>query len=360
MKQDASLQGWLAGSMRAGFGRNDLQPPADDRCPAVADAVAWFVYARASGSSLEVRMGRFRAAVVDARLPPTSIVDMRVGHGSRLVFQVPARWLAVADARFQGQPKSFLETMSMLRKLATLSMGLSLTATSALAATVTPEQVKALPLGTAFSGLPSGQFESGKPIPQNNGNEVRLIRTADGFIYFHADGGRGASEAQKVVCNNISKAGGKGNATINCDFAGGKQIRFEWLELDKIKYEYWFSMATKAGQTQHQQSQASATLTKKEPTRSGKIIPPGKYKVTFPDANWAPVTYTLEANGKFAEEGANARAGTWEELDGDFCHFDKQAHCYKLQPKGAGEKAIKLQYKKNDGSAGHMAVWTPI
>lgn len=29
------------------------------------------------------------------------------------------------------------------------------------------------------------------------------------------------------------------------------------------------------------------------------------------------------------------------------------------QPKGAGEKAIKLQYKKNDGSAGHMAVWTP-
>ncbi len=275
-------------------------------------------------------------------------------------FQVPAVRLAIADTPFQGQPKSFLETMSMIRKLATLSIGLSLSATSALAATVTPEQVTALPLGTAFSAVPSGQFENGKPIAQNNGNEVRLVRTADGFTYFHADNGRGASEAQKAVCNNISKAGGKGNATINCEFAGGKQIRFEWLDLDKIKYEYWFSMATKAGQTQHQQSQASATLTKKEPTRSGKIIPPGKYTVTFPDIKWAPVTYTLKADGGFAEEGSTARAGTWQELDGDFCHFDKVAHCYKLQPKGAGEKTIKLQYRNNDGSAGHMAVWTPL
>jgi 4-diphosphocytidyl-2-C-methyl-D-erythritol kinase len=29
------------GQVDAGFGRNDLQPPAEDRCPAVADAVAW-------------------------------------------------------------------------------------------------------------------------------------------------------------------------------------------------------------------------------------------------------------------------------------------------------------------------------
>jgi 4-diphosphocytidyl-2-C-methyl-D-erythritol kinase len=29
------------GAVDAGFGRNDLQPPAEDRCPAVADAVAW-------------------------------------------------------------------------------------------------------------------------------------------------------------------------------------------------------------------------------------------------------------------------------------------------------------------------------
>jgi 4-diphosphocytidyl-2-C-methyl-D-erythritol kinase len=29
------------GAVNAGFGRNDLQPPAEDRCPAVADAVAW-------------------------------------------------------------------------------------------------------------------------------------------------------------------------------------------------------------------------------------------------------------------------------------------------------------------------------
>jgi 4-diphosphocytidyl-2-C-methyl-D-erythritol kinase len=37
------------GAVDAGFGRNDLQPPAEDRCPAVTDAVAWLVQRYGNG-----------------------------------------------------------------------------------------------------------------------------------------------------------------------------------------------------------------------------------------------------------------------------------------------------------------------
>ncbi len=244
----------------------------------------------------------------------------------------------------------------MNRQLATLCVSLFLPA-GVMAATVTPEQAKAVPPGTAFAGIAGGQFEAGKAIPQNAGGQVELVRTADGYTYFHAHGGRGAAEAEKVVCNNISKAGGKGNATINCELAGGKQVRFEWLELDKVKYEYWFSMKDKAGQTQNRPAQASGTLVKKPPVRSGKVIPPGTYTVAF-STNWAPVTYVLEANGKFTETGGNSRQGTWQEIDGDFCHIDSEVHCYKFISKTKDNKSIELEYKKPDGSKGYGATWT--
>ena len=240
-----------------------------------------------------------------------------------------------------------------------LSLGLCLPA-AVFAATVSPDDVKALPIGTSFVGIPSGEFVKGTPIPQNKGSEVELLRTADGFTYIHANEGRGGSEAQKVVCNNITRSGGKGNANINCELPGGKQIRFEWLDLDKVKYEYWFSMKDKAGQTQNKPGQASVTLVKKEPVRTGKVIPPGVYTVNFDASlNWASVTYVLEANGKFSEKGAKPREGTWQEIDGDFCHIDSEVHCYKLLPRAAGDKAFKLQYKSADGSNSYGATWTP-
>lgn len=244
----------------------------------------------------------------------------------------------------------------MTRPMAVLLLSLCLPAGAVVASTVTPEQVTALPIGAAFVGVPSGQFVSGTSIPQGTESEVELVRTADGYTYIHADGGRGGAEAQKVACNNISKSGGKGNATINCELAGGKQVRFEWLAVDKVKFEYWFSMKDKAGKTQHRPAQASTTLAKREPVRSGKVISPGTYMVTF-NTGWAPVTYVLEANGKFLESGAKSRTGSWQEIDGDFCHIDGEVHCYKLMSKEAGGKSVKLLYKKPDGTNGHIATW---
>lgn len=247
----------------------------------------------------------------------------------------------------------------MNRSLTALYLGLCRPA-GVFAATVSPEQVKALPIGTAFVGIPAGEFVKGTSIPQNKGSEVELLRTADGYTYVHADGGRGGAEALKVACNDITRSGGKGNANINCELPGGKQIRFEWLDLDKVKYEYWFSMKDKAGQTQNKPGQAAATLAKKEPVRTGKIIPPGTYTVDFEASmGWAPVTYVLHADGKFSEKGKKPREGTWQEIDGDFCHIDSEVHCYKLLPKAAGDKGLKLQYKKADGSDGYGATWTP-
>jgi 4-diphosphocytidyl-2-C-methyl-D-erythritol kinase len=53
-RQDARGAGavnWPAewGAVGAGFGRNDLQPAAEDLCPAVADAVAWLVQRYGNG-----------------------------------------------------------------------------------------------------------------------------------------------------------------------------------------------------------------------------------------------------------------------------------------------------------------------
>jgi 4-diphosphocytidyl-2-C-methyl-D-erythritol kinase len=49
--QGAGAVNWPAewGAVHTGFGRNDLQPPAEDRCPAVVDAVAWLVQRYGNG-----------------------------------------------------------------------------------------------------------------------------------------------------------------------------------------------------------------------------------------------------------------------------------------------------------------------
>ncbi len=95
--------------------------------------------------------------------------------------------------------------------------------------------------------------------------------------------------------------------------------------------------------------------------RTGAIVSPGVYHVIF-DNSWAPVDYTLGAEGQFVEtqSGQVVRKGTWEEIDGQFCHLEKnEAHCYQLISRNA-EGSIVLRYlpkKSSDGS--FQATWTP-
>lgn len=247
----------------------------------------------------------------------------------------------------------------MKLKLMLACVGAALPLGNALALT-TPEQIKSLPVGTTFSGIPAGKFSKDGDIPQDSSSQVQLVRTSDGFAYVHA-GGSGA-DAPKAVCNDISKAGGKGNATVNCALAGGKQLRFEWLDADHVQYEYWFSMADKAGQTHNKPAQASTTLTRQEPARTGSIIGAGSYRVSFSGGvKWADVHYTLSSDGSFTETKGNqiVREGTWQEVDGDFCHIDKGIFCYKLLGKNT-DGTIALQYKPADATGQqYTATWHP-
>lgn len=261
----------------------------------------------------------------------------------------------------------------MSNKLTALCACLLLSAGNTMAATVTQDQIKALPVGTTYVGMPTGEFNKGATIQQNSGAEVRLVRTEEGYTYIHAHAGRGAAGAQTVPCNTIGKSGGTGNATIGCALVHGQVLRFEWLDLDNVKYEYWFSKKDMAGLTQNKPARASATLTKKQPVRSGEVIPPGSYKVSFelPDgANWPDVNYKITADGGFVatkSDGTSTIEGTWEEIDGDFCHIYKEVHCYSLISQDS-DGLIHLQYKPADSSEDpdqkatvpdHKATWTP-
>ncbi len=89
------------GAVDAGFGRNDLQPPAEDRCPAVADAAAWlrqrYGNARMSGSGSAV----FAHTAEDgsdappmATFPQGSLPAGWVGRRCRSLESLPlAAWL---------------------------------------------------------------------------------------------------------------------------------------------------------------------------------------------------------------------------------------------------------------------------
>lgn len=149
-------------------------------------------------------------------------------------------------------------------KLLVNCASLMLPTVSAMAANVAPEDVKALPVGTTFTGQPAGEFNRGQPIKPNPGTVVSLVRTEAGFMYIHANGGRGDAGAQKVQCDKIGRAGGKGNATVGCALAHGQQVRFEWQDINHIKYEYWFSMKDMAGQTRNNPPNAWTTLAKEQ------------------------------------------------------------------------------------------------
>lgn len=102
---------------------------------------------------------------------------------------------------------------------------------------VTPEQVLKIPVGTKYVAGASS-----------------LTRTAQGFNFSEKDA--------KAVCNNVTKAGGRGNATINCTTNSKLELRFEWININNIKAQGWDSMAAKAGQTQNKPPKYSATLVK--------------------------------------------------------------------------------------------------
>lgn len=130
-----------------------------------------------------------------------------------------------------------IKTLSVIAAVAA-----SFTATAASAQAVTPQQVLALPVGTKYVGPAT--------------YDVALVRTAQGF---------NVVEKGKVVlvCNNVTKAGGRGNATINCATAKGVQGRFEWIDMKSVKTEMWTSMAAKAGQTQNKPADIKIILTRR-------------------------------------------------------------------------------------------------
>lgn len=245
-----------------------------------------------------------------------------------------------------------------------LGLGLLL-AGSSMAATVTLDEVKGLPVGTLYSGQPTGVFDKGGPeLREGEGNEVMLIRTETGFTYIRSLGGQGAAAAQKVPCNEMGKSGGVGNAVVSCALSDGSLVRFEWLDLGNVKYDYWFDRQHQSGQKRHKPAQATAALTQQKAAHTGKVLPAGAYTVSFEKSKrWAPVHYTLEADGGFLERNAGGkvtRDGTWKEVDGDFCHIDGEVHCYKLLSRSSDGKTVELQYIPGSGSAsdGYKAMWT--
>ena len=106
-RQDARGAGavnWPAewGAVTAGFGRNDLQPPAEDRCPAVADAVAWLVRRYGNGRMSGSGSAAFAHVAEDgdggssmATFPQGDLPAGWVGRHCRSLQALPlAAWLA--------------------------------------------------------------------------------------------------------------------------------------------------------------------------------------------------------------------------------------------------------------------------
>lgn len=235
-----------------------------------------------------------------------------------------------------------------------------------MATTVTPDDIKSLPIGTLYSGHATGEFEQGQAIP-NDGktNQIILVLTKRGFTYIHPQAGQDGSETQRVPCNDIGKAGGVGNAIVGDELPNGTQVRFEWLNLDQIKYEYWFSLSHKSGRQKNKPAQASATLIKEASAHAGKIIPPGGYAVRFEKGkHWAETRYTLAEDGTFQAEqnGRAPRAGSWAEVDGDFWLIDTEIHCYKFISRNFDGRSIELRSVPDSGpaSVGYKATWTRL
>lgn len=113
------------------------------------------------------------------------------------------------------------------------------TAVSAAPQLVTPEQVLKLPVGTTYS--------------YTAGSVPKVVRTPKGFNTTLADG-------EIIECNNVTKSGGHGNATVNCTSRRKMEIRFEWIDINSMKFEGWENMAAKAGQKQNKPAFVTTTF----------------------------------------------------------------------------------------------------
>ena len=104
-------------------------------------------------------------------------------------------------------------------------------------AVVTPEQVMALPANTKYYS----------PDPKV------FFTVTKGVFSFQGP----------LKCTGLTKAGGKGNATVNCERpATGKQYRYEWIDLSRIKVETWPNMAAKAGTLKNQPAHTTEIFTR--------------------------------------------------------------------------------------------------
>ena len=106
-RQDARGAGavnWPAewGAVNGGFGRNDLQPPAEDRCPAVAEAVAWLCQRYGNGRMSGSGSAAFAHVAEDGEVAPPEATFPQgdlpagwVGRRCRSLEALPlAAWLA--------------------------------------------------------------------------------------------------------------------------------------------------------------------------------------------------------------------------------------------------------------------------
>ena len=103
-ERSVALTGWPAawGAVNGGFGRNDLQPPAEDLCPAVAEAGLWLArrYGNSrmtgSGSAVFAHVGGEDGAaeLLSATFPADELPPGWVGRRCRSLERLPlADWL---------------------------------------------------------------------------------------------------------------------------------------------------------------------------------------------------------------------------------------------------------------------------
>lgn len=123
-----------------------------------------------------------------------------------------------------------------------IGIGMAASTVHAQTAPVSPEEAKAMKFGTKY--LPQGA----------KNDDVQFVKVVNGYYFINKP------KKLRVTCNDIGRAGGKGNATINCSSPEGYQFRFEWINPNQVKAEWWKNMGAKAGQTQNKTAGESAVL----------------------------------------------------------------------------------------------------
>lgn len=131
-------------------------------------------------------------------------------------------------------------------------------------ADVSPEQITKLLVhpGTSWVGERDG----------NASHKVTLLANGHGLSVHYGTNTIYACGKAK----NISRAGGKGTATMNCQINNYQnkndavawapkhpaEIRFEWKSLNEVYYQEWPNMAAKAGQYKNKPPHHTAVLKK--------------------------------------------------------------------------------------------------